>query len=35
MGYLKTVLTYHLPSEAEVDKSLLESHGRAGRGQVA
>ena len=25
--YLKTVLTYHLPSEAEVDKSLLESHG--------
>lgn len=27
MGYLKTILTYHLPSEAEVDKSLLESHG--------
>lgn len=27
MGYLKTVLTYHLPSEAEIDKSLLESHG--------
>lgn len=27
MSYLKTILTYHLPSEAEVDKSLLESHG--------
>ena len=27
MAYLKTVLTYHMPSEAEVDKSLLESHG--------
>ncbi len=27
MAYLKTILTYHLPSEAEVDKSLLESHG--------
>jgi type IV secretory pathway VirB2 component (pilin) len=27
MSYPKTILTYHLPSEAEVDKSLLESHG--------
>jgi hypothetical protein len=27
MAYLRTVLTYHLPSEAEVDKTLLESHG--------
>lgn len=27
MSYLKTVLTYARPSEAEVDKSLLESHG--------
>src|SRR5947208_3411381 len=27
MSYLKTILTYHLPSEAEIDKSLLESHG--------
>lgn len=27
MSYLKTILTYHLPSEAEVDRSLLESHG--------
>jgi hypothetical protein len=27
MAYLKTILTYHMPSEAEVDKSLLESHG--------
>jgi predicted phage gp36 major capsid-like protein len=27
MAYLKTILTYHLPSEAEIDKSLLESHG--------
>lgn len=27
MAYLKTILTYHLPSEAELDKSLLESHG--------
>src|SRR3954467_12804144 len=27
VAYLKTILTYHLPSEAEVDKSLLESHG--------
>jgi hypothetical protein len=27
MAYLKTILTYHLPSEEEVDKSLLESHG--------
>lgn len=27
MSYLKTILTYHMPSEAEVDKSLLESHG--------
>jgi hypothetical protein len=27
MGYLKTILTYHQPSEAEVDKAFLESHG--------
>ncbi|MEO6569802.1 MAG: hypothetical protein ABIO94_13650 [Opitutaceae bacterium] len=27
MGYLKTILTYHRPSEAEVDKAFLESHG--------
>ncbi len=27
MGYLKSILTYHIPSEAEVDKSMLESHG--------
>jgi hypothetical protein len=27
MGYLKTVVTYHQPSEAEVDKAFLESHG--------
>ncbi len=27
MGYLKTVLTYNLPSEAEVDKAFLESRG--------
>ncbi|HEY4299480.1 MAG TPA: DUF2007 domain-containing protein [Candidatus Didemnitutus sp.] len=27
MAYLRTVLTYHLPSEAEVDKTLLESEG--------
>ena len=27
MAYLKTILTYHMPSVAEVDKSLLESHG--------
>jgi hypothetical protein len=25
MSYLKTILTYHMPSEAEVDKSLLEA----------
>jgi hypothetical protein len=29
MGYLKTVLTYDRPSEAEVDKSFLESRGIA------
>ncbi len=29
MGYLKTVLTYNLPSEAEVDKAFLESRGIA------
>ncbi len=29
MGYLKTVLSYDRPSEAEVDKSLLESRGIA------
>jgi len=27
MGYLKTVITYNQPSEAEVDKAFLESHG--------
>ena len=27
MAYLKTVLTYNQPSEAEVDKAFLESHG--------
>jgi hypothetical protein len=27
MPYLKTVLTYNLPSEAEVDKAFLESNG--------
>ncbi len=27
MAYLKTILTYHLPSQAEVDRSLLESYG--------
>jgi hypothetical protein len=27
MGYLKTLLTYNVPSEAEVDKAFLESHG--------
>jgi len=27
MGYLKTILTYNLPSEAEVDKAFLESRG--------
>ena len=27
MAYLKTVLTYNLPAEAEVDKAFLESHG--------
>lgn len=26
MAYLKTVLTYNIPSEAEVDKAFLESH---------
>ncbi len=29
MGYLKTVLTYDRPSEAEVDKAFLESRGFA------
>lgn len=28
-GYLKTILTYSRPSEAEVDKAFLESHGIA------
>ena len=28
-GYLKTILTYNIPSEAEVDKAFLESHGIA------
>ena len=27
MSYLKSILTYHIPSEAELDKSMLESHG--------
>lgn len=27
VAYLKTVLTYNLPAEAEVDKAFLESHG--------
>lgn len=27
MAYLQTVVTYHQPSEAEVDKAFLESHG--------
>jgi hypothetical protein len=27
MAYLRTILTYQLPSEAELDKSFLESHG--------
>src|SRR5215213_2980624 len=27
MSYLRTVITYHQPSEAEVDKAFLESHG--------
>ncbi len=27
MAYLRTVLSYQLPSEAELDKSSLESHG--------
>src|SRR6185503_15736665 len=27
MSYLKSILTYHIPSEADVDKSMLESHG--------
>jgi len=29
MSYQKTLLTYRVPGEAEVDKSLLESHGIA------
>jgi len=29
MGYLKTILTYNVPSEAEVDRTFLESHGIA------
>ena len=29
MAYLKTILTYNQPSEAEVDKAFLESHGIA------
>jgi hypothetical protein len=28
-GYLRTILTYNLPSEAEVDKAFLESNGIA------
>ena len=27
MAYLKTVITYNVPAEAEVDKSYLEAHG--------
>jgi len=27
MAYLRTVLSYQVPSEAELDKSFLESHG--------
>ena len=27
MSLLRTVVTYHQPSEAEVDKAFLESHG--------
>jgi hypothetical protein len=27
VGYLRTILTYNVPSEAEVDKAFLESHG--------
>jgi hypothetical protein len=27
MSYLKSILTYHISSEAEVDKSMLEAHG--------
>lgn len=27
MGYLKTVVTYNVPAEAEIDKAYLESHG--------
>ena len=27
MNYLKSILTYHIPSEADIDKSMLESHG--------
>jgi hypothetical protein len=28
-GYLRTILTYSIPSEGEVDKAFLESHGIA------
>jgi hypothetical protein len=27
VGYLKTILTYNIPAEAEVDKAFLESNG--------
>ncbi len=27
MSYPKSILTYHIPSEADIDKSMLESHG--------
>ncbi len=27
MGYLKTIITYNVPAEAEVDKAFLEAHG--------
>ena len=27
MGYLRTILTYNVPSEAEIDKAFLESRG--------
>jgi hypothetical protein len=29
VGYLKTILTYNIPAEAEVDKAFLESNGIA------
>jgi hypothetical protein len=29
VGYLKTILTYNIPAEAEIDKAFLESNGIA------